>query len=46
MEGLEDASRYGALAELLLREGFSIDETRCVLGANMERVFAQATSNV
>ncbi len=42
--GLEDASRYGSLAELLLREGFSMDETRRVLGANMERVFAEVTS--
>ncbi|MEW6073651.1 MAG: membrane dipeptidase [Planctomycetota bacterium] len=42
-EGIEDASRYGALAELLLGHGFGAEETRGILGANFERVFAEAT---
>ena len=42
--GLEDASRYGVLAEHLLQRG--IDETgvRKILGGNMERVFARVTA--
>jgi membrane dipeptidase len=42
-EGLEDASSYGVLAELLLRRGFDLEAVGKVLGGNMERVFALAT---
>ncbi len=42
-EGLEDASCYGRLAELLLRRGFSAEDVRKVLGGNMQRVFEAAT---
>ncbi len=42
-QGLEDASRYGTLAELLLARGFAPEDVRKVLGGNMERVFAAAT---
>lgn len=42
-EGLEDASTYGRLAELLLQRGFAAAEVRKVLGGNMERVFSAAT---
>jgi membrane dipeptidase len=42
-QGLEDASRYGVLAELLLRRGFDLEAVEKVLGGNMERVFALAT---
>ena len=42
-EGLEDASRYGTVAELLLERGFAREDVRKVLGGNMQRVFAQAT---
>jgi membrane dipeptidase len=41
--GLEDAARYGALAELLLARGFEPDDVRAVLGGNMQRVFERAT---
>lgn len=41
--GLESASCYGRIAELLLRRGFSTDETRKVLGGNMQRVYARVT---
>lgn len=40
-QGLEDASRYGFLAELLLREGLSESEVEQVLGGNLRRVFRQ-----
>lgn len=43
-EWLGNASCYGVLAELLLRRGLTVDETRLVLGANMERVFAEVTA--
>lgn len=42
-QGLEDASRYGTLAELLLRRGFGPADVRAVLGGNMLRVFERAT---
>jgi membrane dipeptidase len=42
-QGLEDASCYGTLAELLLARGLAAGEVRKVLGGNMERVFAAAT---
>ena len=41
--GLEDASCYGYLAELLLERGFSSNEVRLVLGGNMDRTFAAAS---
>jgi membrane dipeptidase len=41
--GLEDASCYGYLAELLLGQGFSAGEVGQVLGGNMVRAFEQAT---
>jgi membrane dipeptidase len=41
--GLEDASRYGVLAELLLRRGFTSEDARAVLGGNMQRAFERAT---
>ena len=40
---LEDATGYAVLAELLVRRGFSLDETELILGGNMERVFAEVT---
>ena len=43
-EGLEDASRYGTLAELLLARGFAQADVRKVLGGNMERAFGAATA--
>ncbi|HVS10996.1 MAG TPA: dipeptidase [Planctomycetota bacterium] len=42
-QGLEDASRYPALADALLGRGFSLDDVRKVLGGNMRRVFEAAT---
>lgn len=42
-QGLEDASCYGALAERLFERGFGGEEIEKILGANMRRVFAQAT---
>jgi membrane dipeptidase len=41
--GLEDASGYGVLGELLRRRGFDREGLRKILGGNMERVFAQVT---
>jgi len=41
--GLEDASRYGTLAELLLARGLGEDEVLRVLGGNMERAFRAVT---
>jgi membrane dipeptidase len=42
-QGLEDASRYGTLAELLLQRCLSTDDIRKVLGGNMQRVFERVT---
>jgi membrane dipeptidase len=42
-EGLEDASCYGVLAELLLRRGFDLAAIEKVLGGNLERVFGLTT---
>lgn len=42
-EGLEDASGYAILAELLARRGFGDDDLVKILGGNMERVFHAAT---
>ena len=42
-QGLEDASRYGTLAELLLRRGLPGEDVRKVLGGNMQRVFERVT---
>ncbi|MDP6408376.1 MAG: dipeptidase [Planctomycetota bacterium] len=42
-EGLEDASRYPALAAALARRGLAREELELVCGANMRRVFAAAT---
>lgn len=44
-DGLEDASRYGVLAELLLERGLTLDDVEKVLGGNMERVFADVTGS-
>ncbi len=41
--GLEDASCYGVLAELLLRRGLDLEGIEKILGRNMERVFHLAT---
>ena len=41
--GLEDASCYGLLAELLLRRGFAQDEVRKIMGLNLQRVFEEVT---
>jgi membrane dipeptidase len=41
--GLEDASCYGRLAELLLARGLAAQDVRQVLGGNLERVFAAVT---
>jgi membrane dipeptidase len=41
--GLEDASCYGHLAELLQRRGLDDGEVRLVLAENMERVFDEVT---
>jgi membrane dipeptidase len=41
--GLEDASRYPLLAELLVKRGFDREDARKVLGGNMKRVFEQVT---
>ncbi len=41
--GLEDASCYGRLADMLLAHGCAEDDVRKVLGGNMERVFAAVT---
>jgi membrane dipeptidase len=43
VEGVEDASGYGALAAALRARGLGDRELRLVLGGNMERVFARAT---
>jgi membrane dipeptidase len=42
-QGLEDASCYGTLAELLLRRGFGVDDVRKVLGGNVQRVYERVT---
>ena len=42
-QGLEDASRYGTLAELLFARGFKPGDVRAVLGGNMQRVFERVT---
>lgn len=42
--GLDDASCYGYLADLLLGQGFSGDEVGQVLGGNMARAFERATT--
>jgi len=42
-EGLEDASCYGVLAQLLVDRGLSLAEVEQVLGGNMERVFGEVT---
>ena len=42
-QGLEDASCYGNLIEKLSQRGFDERELLAICGANMERVFAQAT---
>ena len=44
--GLEDASRYGALAERMLARGFSLEEVERVLGGNVRRVFARCTNGI
>ncbi len=41
--GLEDASRYGRLAELLSEHGLAPDDVALVMGENMQRVFEEAT---
>jgi len=41
--GLEDASRYGLVAQGLLDKGVSDAVVRAVMGGNLERVFAAAT---
>lgn len=40
---IEDVTGYAVLCELLLRRGFDEEETRKILGGNVERVFAEAT---
>lgn len=40
-EGLEDATRFPALAEELLRRGYREDDVRKILGGNFLRVFRQ-----
>lgn len=42
--GLEDASCYGHLAAALLERGFGEEDVLKVLGGNMRRAFARATS--
>lgn len=42
-QGLEDASRYQHVAELLRQRGLSDEDVERVLYGNMKRVFAQAT---
>jgi membrane dipeptidase len=42
-QGLEDASCYGNLVELLLARGFGEEDVLKICGGNMERVFAEAT---
>ncbi len=42
-QGLEDASGYGRLAELLLQRGLGPEDVRKVLGLNMQRAFEAAT---
>ena len=41
--GLEDASCYGTLAELLFRDGFSTEHVEKILGGNLRRLFAEVT---
>lgn len=41
--GLEDASCYGNIVELLLERGFEARDVAKVMGANMERVFTAVT---
>ena len=41
--GLEDATCYGVLAEMLLQHGFTAKDAEKILGGNMERVFATVT---
>jgi membrane dipeptidase len=44
-QGLENASCYGTLADLLLQRGFAPADVRKVLGGNMQRVFERVTGS-
>ena len=41
--GLEDASTYGHLGQLLARRGFGREDVERVLGGNLRRLFAEVT---